>query len=167
MRRFLGLFCAALMLAMPTVAVAQNNSNLATTDKVMVDRIDANGVGTPGAISVYNLFNGIGIGYGTGGGGVVTQGTSRTTAVVLNTLSGQITMFSAAGSATGASFTVTDSAVAANDTINLSVKSATNSYIMFVTAVAAGSFQITFYSLVGTATDAPVINFAVIHAATS
>jgi Na+-driven multidrug efflux pump len=93
MRRFLGFFCAALMLAMPTVAVAQNNSNLATTDKVMVDRIDANGVGTPGAISVYNLFNGIGIGYGTGGGGVVTQLTSRTTGVTLNTLSGQITLF--------------------------------------------------------------------------
>lgn len=167
MRRFIGFFCAALMLAMPTIAVAQNNSNLSTSDRVMIDRVDSNGVGTPGSIGVYNLFNGIGIGYGTGGGGAVTQGTSRTTAVVLNTLSGQITMFSAAGSATGASFTVTDSAVGANDTINLSVKSATNSYIMFVTAVAAGSFQVTFYALVGTATDAPVINFAVIHAATS
>jgi hypothetical protein len=167
MRRFLGFFCAALMLAMPTVAVAQNNSNLATTDKVMVDRIDANGVGTPGAISVYNLFNGIGIGYGTGGGGVVTQLTSRTTGVTLNTLSGQITMFSAAGSATAASFTVTDSAVGANDTINFSVKSATNLYVVVATAVAAGSFQVTFFTTGGTATDAPVVTFAVIHAATS
>jgi hypothetical protein len=167
MRRFLGFFCAALMLAMPTVAVAQNNSNLSASDKVMIDRIDANGVGTPGAISVYNLFNGIGIGYGTGGGGVVTQLTSRTTGVTLNTLSGQITLFSAAGSATAASFTVTDSAVGANDTINFSQKSGTNLYVVVATAVAAGSFQVTFFTTGGTATDAPVFTFAVIHAATS
>lgn len=167
MRRIFGFMLAAVLMIAPTAALAQNNSNLATTDKVMVDRIDANGVGTPGAIGVFNLFNGIGIGYGVGGGGAVTQITSRTTAVVIPTLSGQITMFAAAGSATGASFTVTDTAVKATDTINLSVASATNSYIMFVTAVAAGSFQITFYSLVGTASDSPVINFAVIHASAS
>lgn len=167
MRRFLGFLCAALMLAMPTVAVAQNTSNLSTSDKVLIDRVDANGVGTPGAVSVFNLFNGIGIGYGTGGGGAVTQLTSRTTGVTLNTLSGQITMFSAAGSATAASFTVTDSAVGANDTINFSVKSGTNLYVVVATAVAAGSFQVTFFTTGGTATDAPVITFAVIHAAAS
>lgn len=168
MRRIVSFFIlAASLLLAPVAAQAQNNSNLATTDKVMVDRVDANGVGTPGAIGVFNLFNGIGIGYGVGGGGAVTQITSRTTAVVISTLSGQITMFSAAGSATGASFTVTDTAVKSTDTINLSVATATNSYIMFVTAVANGSFQVTFYALVGTATDAPVVNFAVIHASAS
>jgi hypothetical protein len=33
-----------------------------------------------------------------------------------------------------------------------------------VTAVAAGSFQITFFTTGGTTSDAPVINFAVIRA---
>lgn len=168
MRRFFASFIvAASLLLAPVAALAQNTSNLSSTDQVRVTRVDANGVGTPGAVSVGKLFNGTGLGYSTGAGGAVTQITSRTTGVTLNAFSGQITMFAAAGSATGASFTVTNSAVKATDTINLSVASATNSYIMFVTAVGAGSFQITFYSLVGTASDSPVVNFAVLHASAS
>ena len=46
-------------------------------------------------------------------------------------------------------------------TIDLSVKSATNLYMIGVTAVANGSFNITFYTTGGTATDAPVFNFGV------
>ena len=106
-----------------------------------------------------------GIGYSTGAGGTVTQGTSRTTGVTLSKISGAITMFSAAGSATPATFTVTNTTVAATDVILLSIKSgATNVYNLSVSAVAAGSFNITFYTTGGTATDAPVINFAVIKA---
>jgi hypothetical protein len=108
-----------------------------------------------------------GVGYATGAGGTVSQATSRTTGVTLNKTSGAITMLSAAGSATAATFTVTDSTVAAADIIVLSVKSSTNLYELFVTAVAAGSFNITFFTTGGTATDAPVINFAVIKGATS
>jgi hypothetical protein len=104
-----------------------------------------------------------GIGYATGAGGAVTQATSRTTGVTLNKPSGAITMFTAAGSATPASFTVTNSSVAATDTISLGIKSgATNTYFYFVTAVAAGSFVITFWTTGGTASDTPVINFNVI-----
>ena len=103
-----------------------------------------------------------GIGYSTGAGGTITQGTSRTTGVTINKVSGQITMFTAAGSATAATFTVTNSTVAATDTISLSQKSGTNLYNFLVTAVAAGSFNITFYTTGGTASDAPVINFNVI-----
>lgn len=167
MRRFLGFFCAALLLAMPTVAAAQNNSALAATDKVMVDRIDANGVGSPGAISVLNVFNGTGIGYGVGAGGAITQITSRATAVTINTYTGQITMFAAAGSATAASFTVNDSLVKATDTIELVPASATNVYLVQVTAVAAGSFQITYFTTGGTASDSPILNFVVVHASAS
>lgn len=104
-------------------------------------------------------------GYGpaaVGVGGAITQLTSRTTGVTLNTPTGAITMFSAAGSATAATFTVTNSQVAATDTIILSQKSGTNLYQLIVTAVAAGSFNITFFTTGGTAVDAPVINFAVI-----
>ncbi len=102
------------------------------------------------------------IGYATGAGGAVTQATSRTTTVVLNKPTGAITMFSAAGSATAATFTVTNSQVAATDNIVVNQKSGTNLYVLLVTAVAAGSFNITFYTTGGTATDAPVINFSVI-----
>jgi hypothetical protein len=105
-----------------------------------------------------------GVGYATGAGGAVTQLTSRTTGVTLNKTAGAITMFSAAGSTTAATFTVTNSTVAATDVIILNQKSGTNLYDLLVTAVAAGSFNITFRSTSGTATDAPVINFAVIKA---
>lgn len=100
------------------------------------------------------------LGYGTGSGGTVTQATSRTTGVTLNKPTGAITLFTAAGSATATTFTVTNSLISATDTVVLSVKSATNVYIAFVTAVAAGSFNVTFWTTGGTASDAPVINFA-------
>lgn len=116
-------------------------------------------IDSAGAVLSLNATGGLG--YGTGAGGTVTQITSRTTGVTLNKVSGAITLFTAAGSATPASFTVTCSAVAATDVINLVVKSATNKYAAMVTAVAAGSFEITFWSVSGTASDAPVINYAV------
>ena len=105
-----------------------------------------------------------GLGYDTGNGGTVTQLTSRTTGVTLNKLCGEITLFSAAGSATPASFTVTNSQLAATDIVALNVKSGTNTYIAMVTAKAAGSFTVTFWTTGGTATDAPVIGFAIIKA---
>ena len=108
-----------------------------------------------------------GLGYGTGSGGTVTQGTSRTTGVTLSKNNGAITMFSAAGSAIAATFTVTNTLVAATDTIILNQQSGTNLYVLLVTAVAAGSFNITFYTTGGVATDAPVINFALIKAVTA
>lgn len=103
-----------------------------------------------------------GVGYATGAGGTVTQVTSRTTGVTINKRCGAITMFSAAGVGTAATFTVTNSTVGANDVIILNQASGTNLYVLSVTAVTAGSFNITFLTTGGTATDAPVINFAVI-----
>jgi hypothetical protein len=103
-----------------------------------------------------------GVGYATGAGGTVTQGTSRTTGVTLNKTTGSITLFSAAGSATAASFTVTNSTVAATDVIILNQQSGTDLYDLAVTAVAAGSFRITFRTTGGTTTETPVFNFAVI-----
>jgi hypothetical protein len=108
-----------------------------------------------------------GIGYSTGAGGAVVQGTSRTTPVTIDKICGSITMFSAAGSTTAATFTVNNSAVEINDTVIINQRSGTNLYNLLVTAVAAGSFNITFKTTGGTATDAPVINFSVIKAVTS
>lgn len=118
---------------------------------------NSDGVGVPGATE--------GLGYTSGG--AVTQASSRTTGVTLNALCGAITLVSAAGSTTAASFTVTNSEVAATDVIVLSQKSGTDLYRLAVTAVAAGSFQITFNTISGTTTEQPVINFAVIKAVAS
>jgi hypothetical protein len=105
-----------------------------------------------------------GLGYGTGSGGAVTQATNRTTGVTLNKTNGAITLVSAAGTATWQSFTVTNSTVAATDVVVLSQKSGTDLYMMHVTAVAAGSFRISFATTGGTTTEQPVFNFAVIKA---
>ena len=98
-----------------------------------------------------------------GAGNAITQTGSRTTGVILNNSTGAITLFAAAPAVgTWVSFTVTDSAVAATDVPHLAFKSGTNIYIGHVSAVGAGTFQINFISIVGTASDSPVINFAVI-----
>lgn len=103
-----------------------------------------------------------GLGYATGAGGTVTQTTSRTTGVTLDKTTGAITLVSAAGSASYQTFTVTNSTVAATDVIIVNQKSGTDKYIILVTAVAAGSFNITFATTGGTTTEQPVFNFAVI-----
>lgn len=103
-----------------------------------------------------------GVGYATGAGGAVTQATSRTTGVTLNKTTGAITLVSAAGSATPATFTVTNSAVAATDVVLVSQKSGTDLYEIFVTNVAAGSFKITSFTTGGTTTEQPVFNFVVV-----
>jgi hypothetical protein len=143
---------------------------LTSTSKIHIETVDANGVGNPTAASIQELvtglgaFNTSGIGYATGAGGAVTQITSRTTGVTLNKPCGTITLVSAAGSTTAAAFTVTNSFVAAGDVIVLSQVSGTDKYRLNVTAVAAGSFEISAATISGTTTEAPVINFAVIKA---
>jgi hypothetical protein len=108
-----------------------------------------------------------GFGYTTGAGSTVTQITSRTTGVTINAVSGAITLVSAAGSSSYNTFTVTNNKVAATDVIIVNQKSGTDKYEVFVTAVGAGSFAITFSDVSGTTTEQPVFSFAVIKGATS
>lgn len=152
--------------------MAQNTTAPTSADLVLLSRqpspgTSPTGSATRGGISVSTMFNTAGVGYSAGGGGAVTQITSRTTGVTLNANSGAITLVSAAGSTTPASFTVTDSKVAATDVIVLNQKSGTDLYSLSVTAVAAGSFQVTFNTKSGTTTEQPVLNFAVIKGAAS
>jgi hypothetical protein len=127
-----------------------------TTDTVPTTRLKILNTGAVLATSP------IGLGYGTGAGGTVTQLTSRVTGVTLNTPTGAITLFSTAGTTTATSFTVTNSTVADTDVVILSQKSGTDLYDLMVTAVGAGSFRITFRTTGGTTTETPVFNFAVI-----
>lgn len=112
-----------------------------------------------------------GVGYRTGGGvgGAVTQATSRTTGVTLNTLAGTITTNNASLAAEAtADFVVTNDKVAATDVVVVSIKSGSDSggTIVSVAAVAAGSFTIRVHNgnaAAGTAeTGAILINFAII-----
>lgn len=112
-----------------------------------------------------------GIGYATGAGGAVTQATSRTTGVTLNTVTGTITTHTASLAAeASADFTVTNSRVAVGDTVVLSIQSGSNGggTLVQVVTVAAGSFVIRVHNgnvAAGTAeTGAILINFAVIKA---
>jgi hypothetical protein len=103
-----------------------------------------------------------GVGYSTGAGGVVIQGTSRTTGVTINKLTGQITLFSAAGTTSATTFTVTNSTVNTTDAIILTQHTGTDLYNLMVTKTTLGSFDITFRTTGGTTTEQPIFNFAVI-----
>lgn len=142
--------------------VAASSGNTAVAGTLAVTGASTLTGAVTSAAAVKSTGDTAGVGYGTGAGGAVTQATNRTTGVTLNKVTGAITLVSAAGSATPFSFTVTNSAVAATDVILLSQKSGTDKYVLLVTAVGAGSFQITAYTTGGTTTEQPVINFAVI-----
>ena len=103
-----------------------------------------------------------GVGYSTGAGGVVVQGTSRTTGVTINKITGQITLFSAAGTTSATTFTVTNSTVATTDVIILNQHTGADLYDLMVTKTVLGSFDITFRTTGGTTTEQPIFNFTVI-----
>jgi hypothetical protein len=119
------------------------------------------------------LSTGFGYKTGIGVGGAVTQITSRATGVTLNKLCGTITTDpSSLAAGAEATFTVTNSTVAATDVVVCAVKSGgttSGSTWAKVTAVAAGSFDITLTNLHATTADtaALVINFAVVKSANS
>lgn len=112
----------------------------------------------------------LGLGYATGAGGTVTQLTNKSTGVTLNTVCGAITMNNAQLNA-GAlvAFTLTDSAIAATDTVivnHLSGGSFGNYAIQ--AAGGAGGAQIAVRNVTaGNLSDAIVIQFAVIKGADS
>lgn len=104
----------------------------------------------------------LGYGQGSGAGGTVTQGTSRTTGVTLNKATGRIVLFSAAGSTTWQTFTVSNSIVGLTDTIIVNQRTGADKYMIFVTNITAGTFDITFATTGGTTVEAPQFNFSVI-----
>lgn len=109
-----------------------------------------------------------GIGYATGAGGAVTQITSITTGVTLSTMSGAITTVSStlvAGA--DATFTVTNTNVAATDVVVAGIQSyggtADGIPVVNVVATAAGSYDINIRNTGAVTLDALiVINVTVI-----
>lgn len=108
------------------------------------------------------------IGYAAGAGGSVTQATSRITGVTLNKPCGDITLFNATTSAHQIdSFTLTNSLIGAGDLVVASIKTATGVFLATVTSTVAGSCQISIYTPAATGSEAPVIRFAIIGAASA
>ena len=119
--------------------------------------------------SLFDVTAGKAIGYVDGG--TVTQATNKSTAVTLNTLSGQITMNNAAlAAAAEVSFTVTNSEIAATDVVVVNHGSAgtAGSYLVAANTIAAGSFAITVSNVsAGSLSEAIVINFVALKGASS
>jgi hypothetical protein len=111
-----------------------------------------------------------GIGYSTGAGGTVTQATSKSTGVTLNTVCGQITMNAAALAAgTIVSFVLTNSAIAATDMLILNhVSGGTPGSYSLNARAAGGSATIDVRNnTAGSLSEAIVIGFSVIKGVTS
>ena len=102
-------------------------------------------------------------------GGAVTQATNKTTGVTLNNLTGAITMNGAAlGDNAIATFTVTDSTVAATDCVIVNHKSGgtLGSYNIQAHTAASGSFKISVQNVSGgSLSEALVIAFVVVKGA--
>lgn len=110
-------------------------------------------------------------GYSTGAGGTVTQATSKSTAVTLNKLTGEITMNAAAlAAATIVTFVYNNSALLAGDQL-LCTHHATGTFGAYgingrVTGAGAGSIAVRNNSA-GSLSEAIVIKASVIRAVTS
>jgi hypothetical protein len=111
-----------------------------------------------------------GIGYATGAGGFITQTTSKSAAVTLNTTCGQVTMNAAALAAGNTvQFTMNNSAVAAGDRIVCNHDSV-GTFGAYMIDARSGTGQITFVvrNLTGgSLSESIIIGFAVIKAVVS
>jgi hypothetical protein len=126
------------------------------------------GLTTPSTIEGTTVYADTELGYGTPAQGAVTQATSKSTGVTLNTSAGQITMNNASlATVTNVTFTLTNSTLSAKDVLLLNVTNGTSgAYNAFVSSMAAGSATITLRNIsAGSLSEAVVLNFAIIHCA--
>jgi hypothetical protein len=145
-----------------------------TTVAISGGTIDGTTIGaaTPSSMVATTVEATTSIGYPTGTGGTVTQGTNKSTGVTLNKISGQITMNAATlNRNSGVSFTLTNSFIAATDVVVVNIASGAtpNIYTITVDAVAAGScvFHLHNHSTGTDLSEAVVLNFVVIKGAHS
>ena len=105
------------------------------------------------------------------GGGSVTQATSKATGVTLNTPCGQITMDDDALAAdTAVAFTLTNSQIAPQDVVAVSIKSGATAgaYAVSTLDIASGSVKIVLRNLTaGSLSEAVVLNFVLIKSTTT
>ena len=125
------------------------------------------GATTPSTVVGTTMYASTEIGYASGAQGTVTQATSKSTGVTLNKSAGKITMNGAALAAgTTVLFTLTNSTISANDVmiVNVGAGGTSGAYWPDVASLTAGSAVIGLYNnTAGSLSEAPVINFALIH----
>ena len=116
------------------------------------------------------IYSSTGVGYATGSGGVVTQLTSRTTGVTLSKLTGRITLFTTTLAAvTSQTFVLTNTFISATDVVLINhVSGGTLGLYNFAVVPSNGSASITIRnnSASTSASEAPVLQFVVVKAAT-
>jgi hypothetical protein len=126
------------------------------------------GASTPSTVAGTTVYASTEIGYAAGAQGAVTQLTSKSTGVTINTSAGQITMNNASlATVTNVTFTLTNSTISAKDVLILNVTNGTSAaYNCWVSSMAAGSATITLRNIsAGALAEAVVLNFALIHCA--
>ena len=108
------------------------------------------------------------LGYTAAAQGAVTQLTSKSTAVTLNSSAGRITLSNAALAAqTNVSFTLNNSFISSNDAliVTISAGATVASYNCWVNSLDAGTASITLRNITAATSlsEAVIINFALIH----
>lgn len=139
-----------------------------TADSLAITGGTATGVAVDGASTVQITGK---LGYATGAGGTVSQGSNKSNPVTLNALTGKITMNSANLAAnTAVSFTLNNSTVEAEDQIIVSRHSGgtAGAYVVNGRATGAGTASITIRNVTGgDLAESPVLKFTVIKAVAS
>lgn len=109
------------------------------------------------------------LGYTAAAQGSVTQLTSKSTAVTLNSSAGRITMNNAAlAGNTAETFTLNNTLISTNDVliVNVSAGGTAAAYTTYISSMSAGSAAVTLRNMTaGSLSEAVVINFALIHCA--
>jgi len=109
------------------------------------------------------------LGYTPAAQGSVTQLTSKSTAVTLNSSAGRITMNGAAlAGNTAETFTLNNALISTNDVliVNVSAGGTAAAYTTYISSMSAGSAAVTLRNMTaGSLSEAVVINFALIHCA--
>jgi len=175
----------------PTLSATGDDTNIDInitpkgTGEVNITKVDIDGgavdgttVGatTPASVKGTTVEATTSIGYPVGTGGTVTQGTSRTTGVTLDKITGEIVLFAGSlGGHDADEFTLTNNTIGANDVFVLSIKSgaaaATRKYYqVHVVSVSAGSCVISVgnidnATIPSAGTESPVIQFLVLKGA--
>lgn len=131
--------------------------------QIILALTDAGNLSAVGSILSSNATGGIG--YATGAGGTITQLTNKATGVTLSKACGQITMNAAAlAASTTVSFTLTNTAIAATDTIDVHRASGGTAaaYNVWCDSVAAGSCVVCVRNIsAGSLSEAVVLNFSI------
>lgn len=155
-------------------AVATENHTSTAQGAKLVLSATANGSASPSdywTLDQDGSLTGLGkLGYATGAGGTVTQATSKSTGVTLNSLCGDITMNNALlASGTVVSFVLTNSFIAATDILHVAHQSGGTLGVYKLNArCAAGSATIDVIQYTGgNLSEAIVIRFIVLSAKTS